>query len=253
VTTERTSLVAETGIPEPQGPAFFAPYRAGRLSDQVYEQLLVQIGSGGMQVGDRLPSEAQLSATLGISRPVIRMALARLRADGIIDSRQGAGSFVRRQPSVDFVRSAPSGTIAELLRCFEMRVALEGEAAFLAATRRSAADLEAMEMNAAGLAQAFAGDNLGADPDVGFHLAIAAATGNHLFLRTMEMLRQPLRDGIATARRLAQRAAAERLPIVVAEHAAILAAIRAEDADGARRAMREHIARSRDRMLGFTR
>lgn len=238
--------------PELGKTAFFAPLRANRLPDQVYEQVLTQIGAGRMGVGDRLPSETELSRSLGVSRPVVRTALARLRADGIIESRQGAGSFVIRQPSVDFVQSAPSGSIAELLRCFEMRTALEGEAAYFAAQRRSVVDLAAMRESANRLSQAFAGEDMGADPDVSFHLAIAAATQNHLFVRTMEMLRQPLRDGIATARRLAQRSIAERLPIVMSEHEAILQAIQDKDAEAARRAMREHIERSRDRMLGFT-
>lgn len=236
-------------------PAFFAPHRQSRLPDQVYEQVLMQVSTGRMRVGDRLPSEPRLAEQLKVSRPVVRAALARLRADGIIESRQGSGSFVVRLPSPDFVSSAPSGSIAELLRCFEMRVALEGEAAYLAAGRRTEADLAAMEASAARLSEAFAdggpGEDLGADPDVAFHLAIAAATQNHLFQRTMEMLSGPLRDGIATARRLARRAVAERLPLVLAEHERILLAIRAENPDSARRAMREHIERSRDRMMGF--
>jgi DNA-binding FadR family transcriptional regulator len=239
------------GSPEPAGPAFFAPYRQNSLPDQVYEQVLLQIATGRMRIGERLPSEPHLSRSLGVSRPIVRMALARLRADGIIESRQGAGSFVVQLPSTDFVHAAPSGNVAELLRCFEMRVALEGEAAYLAAERRTTRDLQAIEDCAARLGREFAGETHGADPDVAFHLAIAAATQNHLFVRTMELLRRPLRDGIATARRLAQRTVSERLPIVLAEHEAVLEAIRAQDAETARQTMRNHIERSRKRMLGF--
>jgi GntR family transcriptional regulator, transcriptional repressor for pyruvate dehydrogenase complex len=240
---------------ETDGPAFFAPYRQNRLPDQVYEQVLMQVSVGRMGVGDRLPSEPELARSLRVSRPVVRAALARLRADGIVDSRQGSGSFIVRVPSVDFVSSAPSGSIAELLRCFEMRVAVEGEAAYLAAGRRSAADLAAMEESTIRLSEEFGkegpGADFGADPDVAFHLAVSAATRNHLFARTMEMLRQPIRDGIATARQLARRYIAERLPLVLTEHRAIIDAIRNGDADQARATMRDHIERSRNRMLGF--
>lgn len=231
--------------------AFFAPHRPESLPDQIYEQILLQLGAGRLGVGDKLPSETQLSRAFGVSRPVVRTALARLRADGLIESRQGAGSFVVRTLSPDFMGEAPSGSIAELLRCYEMRVALEGEAAFLAAERRTARDLAAIEAEAARLAREFDGPDSGASADVAFHRAIAAATQNHLFSRVMELLRRPLRDGIATARRLVQRSAAMRLPIVLEEHAAVLDAIRAQDGPRAREAMRTHIARSRDRMLGF--
>jgi len=232
-------------------PAFFAPYRQDRLPDQVYEQILLQLGAGRLGPGDRLPSETSLARAFGVSRPIVRTALARLRADGLIASRQGAGSFVVRTLSPDFVAQAPSGSIAELLRCYEMRVALEGEAAFLAAERRTARDLAAIEEQAARLEREFDGPDSGAAADVAFHRAIATATQNHLFSRTMEMLRWPLRDGIATARRLAQKSAALRLPVVLDEHAAVLDAIRAGDGARAREAMRTHISRSRDRMLGF--
>ncbi|WP_349371810.1 FadR/GntR family transcriptional regulator [Salinarimonas sp.] len=231
--------------------AFFAPHRQESLPDQIYEQILIQLGTGRLSVGERLPSETQLSRAFGVSRPVVRTALARLRADGLIESRQGAGSFVVRTLSADFMGEAPSGAIAELLRCYEMRVALEGEAAFLAAERRTARDLAAIEAEAARLAREFDGPDSGAAADVAFHRAIAAATQNHLFSQVMELLRRPLRDGIATARRLAQRSAAMRLPIVLDEHAAVVDAIRAQEPGRARDAMRAHIGRSRDRMLGF--
>lgn len=234
-------------------PAFFAPYRHDRLPDQIYEQILGQLGAGTLGLGDRLPSETQLARAFGVSRPVVRTALARLRADGLIESRQGAGSFVVRVLSPQFVRQAPSGSIAELLRCYEMRVALESEAAALAAERRNARDLAAIEEQAAGLEREFHGPDAGSACDVAFHLAIARATQNHLFLRTLRMVRWPLRDGIAVARHIAQAAARDRMPIVLEEHAAVLDAIRRQDAQRARRAMRDHIERSRDRMLGFAR
>ncbi|MGQ9370160.1 FadR/GntR family transcriptional regulator [Azospirillum sp. ST 5-10] len=232
-------------------PAFFTPHRQSPLPDQVYEQLLLQIGSGRLAVGGRLPSEPRLCAAFGVSRPVVRAALARLRADGVVESRRGSGSFVLREPSREFLRVAPSGSIAELMRCYEMRVALEGEAAFLAAQRRGAAELAAMEAAARRLEQAIAANDIGADADVAFHHAVAEATHNHLFVQAMESMRRPLRDGIATARRLSQMAAAERLTLVQREHAAILDAVRAGDGEAARTAMRLHIERSRDRMVGF--
>lgn len=230
---------------------FFAPYRQNSLPDQVYEQIMTQIGNGSLAIGARLPSEPQLSRALGVSRPVVRQALARLRADGVIASRQGAGSFVLRRPQADFLDCAPRGSIAELLRCFEWRLAVEGEAAALAAARRSPADLALIERAEADMADAFAAGRIGAEVDIAFHRAIAAATQNALFVRALDMARGPMGDGIATARRLSQRAAAERRSAVLSDHAAIVAAIRRADPSAAATAMRAHIERSRDGMLGL--
>src|ERR1700737_4920718 len=108
-----------------------------RLPDRVYEQILEQIVSGDFSVGDRLPSENQLGSDHRVSRAVIREALSRLLADGVVVSRQGSGTFVQRKPERDFLRLAPIGGIADLMRCFEFRIALEGEAAYLAAQRRT--------------------------------------------------------------------------------------------------------------------
>lgn len=230
----------------------FAPLERASLPDQVYEQLLGQIGAGRLKVGERLPSEPRLARALGVSRPSVRLALARLRADGVIASRQGAGSFVLRRPSATFLATAPRGAVADLLRCFEVRIALEGEAAALAARRRTQADLATLKRAAARVAEEREAEDAGADADFAFHAAVAQATGNHMFRAAMDLLRGPLADGIATARRLAQRAAAERRPFMLAEHAAILGAIRDARPEDAREAMRAHIVRSRDGMLGLT-
>ncbi|MBU2089350.1 MAG: GntR family transcriptional regulator, partial [Alphaproteobacteria bacterium] len=111
-----------------------APLRQSKLADQLYEQIMLQIVNGSLAIGEKLPSEAQLCQLFAVSRPVVREALARLRADNVIASRRGSGTYVQSRPAADLVRLAPSGVLAELLRCYEMRVALEGEAAYLAAT-----------------------------------------------------------------------------------------------------------------------
>ena len=244
IDAQRQALDGESG-------PFFVPYRQNSLPDQIYEQIMMRIGSGALKVGDRLPSEARLSRALGVSRPVVRQALARLRADGVIASRQGAGSFVLRRPQADFLDCAPRGSMAELLRCFELRLAVEGEAAALAARRRGAADLAAIERAATEMEAAFAAGAIAADADIAFHRAVAAATHNDMFLRALDMARGPMHDGIATARQLSQRGVAERRSAVLSEHAAVLAAIRQGAPEAAAATMRAHIERSRDGMLGL--
>jgi DNA-binding FadR family transcriptional regulator len=117
------------------------PQRRDRLADQVYDRLLEDIVSGRYAIGDRLPAETTMARDFSVSRPVVREALHRLQADGLVSSRQGSGTFVARVPPRQIIKLAPKGSIAGILRTFEVRIALEGQAARLAAERRSKAQL----------------------------------------------------------------------------------------------------------------
>ncbi len=95
------------------------PSAVGRLSGAVYERILALIVNGEFALNTRLPSEVSLSRQFGASRPVVREALARLREDKMIVSRQGSGSYVVRQPDHAVLRFAPAGSIADIQRFFE--------------------------------------------------------------------------------------------------------------------------------------
>lgn len=241
------AVAAEEEDAAPSGPLL----RQSRLTDQVYELLLLDIARGAYRIGDRLPSEPQLCADFGVSRPVVREALARLRADNILRSRRGSGSYVTREPSHTLVTLAPSGTVAEMLRAHEFRLGMETEAAAIAAERRDMHDLDAMDRAVAALADALERDDVGAEADLEFHRAVALATRNHLFVQSIQMLSAPILTSITVARRVKQLGDRHRLNEVLAEHEEITAAIRDQKIDAARRAMHSHLARSRDRMLGF--
>jgi GntR family transcriptional repressor for pyruvate dehydrogenase complex len=225
------------------------PVRPIRLADRVYEQILEQIVGGQYREGARLPAEAQLAAAFSVSRPIVRDALARLNADGVIISRHGSGSYVQRRPHHEILHLAPIGGMADLMRCFEFRIALEGEAAFLAASRRTDSDLAAIEAGRAALDAEIANAETGSEADIQFHNAIAAASRNVLFESTLETLAAHTFAGMHLGRRLSLRRSHERLLLVRAEHSRIVEAIRAEDADGARIAMRAHIEAARARVL----
>lgn len=107
------------------------------LSDRAYESVLSMIADGLMPIGSKLPTEQALSQQLDVSRPVLRRALKQPREDGVIISRQGSGSFVQRRPDGAVLEFAPVGSIADSQRTFEFRAAIEGEAAHLAAKRRT--------------------------------------------------------------------------------------------------------------------
>ncbi|SMF73698.1 transcriptional regulator, GntR family [Tistlia consotensis] len=250
----KTAELAELPPPQPPDEAAAAgllPLRQARLADQVYELLLLQIARGAYGVGTRLPSEPQLCAEFGVSRPVVREALARLRADKIVRSRRGSGSFVEREPSRVVASLAPSGGIAQMVRAYEFRAGVEAEAAAIAAGRREKRDLAAMEQAIAELAAALQRNEVGDEPDLAFHRAVALATRNPLFIQSIQMLDGSIRSGIVVARRLKQLANSDRVGQVLTEHERVLAAIRGQDAEAARLAMHRHIDSSRDRMLGF--
>ncbi len=221
----------------------------GRLADKLYEELLGWITHEALREGDRLPSEDHLAKQFGVSRPVVRQALLRLRSDEIIISRHGSGSYIRRRPKKEFFDFAPIGGVADLVRCFEYRIALEGEAAWLAARRRTNTDLKRIGDALRDMDEAIASRVVATDSDINFHEAIAAATKNDLFASTMASLSTVILAGMTVARNLSLRMDLARLELVQREHLAIYQAIEAQDPSTARELMRTHIDNARTRVL----
>jgi GntR family transcriptional repressor for pyruvate dehydrogenase complex len=226
-----------------------SPVRQSKLADQLYEQILGKVVSGALPVGGKLPSESQLGGLFGVSRPVVREALSRLQADGVVVSRHGSGSYVQRRPNQAFAALAPSGDVADLMRCMEFRIALEGEAASLAARRRTEVDLAKLEQALADLERVIEQGEVGVEADRQFHVAIATATQNQLFVHAMDVFSEQTLKGMQLARSLSLRRSTERLRVVQQEHIRIYEAIKAEDPALAREAMRGHIDNARIRVL----
>jgi DNA-binding FadR family transcriptional regulator len=224
--------------------------QSARFADRIYEQILEQIVSGQSTIGDRLPSEEQLAKEHSVSRPVIREALSRLQADGVVVTRRGAGTFVQRQPGREFLRLAPIGGIADLMRCFEFRIGLEGEAAYLAAQRRSDEHMAAIQSAFDKLNEANAASELGVKEDIEFHVAIARASRNQMFVKTLDALAVHVFNGMNVTRNLSLTRSQKRLRLVQEEHRRIVDAVFASDGELARSAMREHIDNARHRALG---
>ncbi len=210
------------------------------LTDAVVASLQTWLQGGGLPPGSRLPSEHDLAGKLGVSRPVLREALAQLKASGLVESRRGSGLYTSHDPRPPALRVSrwETGSLNEVRQIFELRGHLEAGAAELAAVRRTQADLDALG-EAMALQRAAARD--GAAEDLAFHFAVARAAHNDYFLRVLELISaflatamkpSPEREGDFLARKQA----------VEAEHAAVVEAIRAGDADAARTAMRAHLA-----------
>ena len=225
------------------------PVRDWTLADQVYERVLALIVDGTFPQNARLPPEKALSEDLGVSRPVLRQALKQLREDGLILSRQGSGSYVRRRPDRAVLTFAPVGSIADIQRTFEFRATIETEAAGLAAGRWSDEDMARIKAAMAGLDRCIRDGSLGSDADEELHLAICAATDNHYFVSARASMKSQIITGMNLARSLSLTRPAERLELVQAEHREIVEALERRDAEAARNAMRTHVRNARWRVF----
>lgn len=218
------------------------------LADDVFDRLVRAIKSGAYGPDERLPTEHDLAAEFEVSRPTIREALRRLREQGLIYSRRGAGSFVRQAGVREPLGFGPLASISELDRCYEFRITLEPEGAAQAALRHGSAALDRIHQALDLMRDATDRARHREDADFAFHLAIAEASDNPYFATAM----QALKDHIAVGMQFhgaALKAAPKGLEDVYREHAAIYAAIRDHDADTARDLMRRHLKGSRDRLF----
>jgi len=224
------------------------PRRREKLGDQLYGQILERIVSGALQEGDKLPSEHQICLSFQVSRPTVREALMRLHADGLVTTRQGSGTFVQKRPSGHLTRLANISDIAGMLRSLEVRSALEGQAASLAAQRRTTDQMAAIAKALTALKAAFAGSDSPAHADFAFHRAVADASGNVLFADLLDMLHQPIEHAMTVALGITRTGSSDRARRVVEEHESIAEAIERGDAEAAGLAMRYHLHRARQRV-----
>lgn len=221
----------------------FTPVTSGaRLSDQVAEQLAAEIRRGGLAPGDKLPTEARLVAQFGVSRTVVREAVSRLKSLGLVDSRQGSGVFV--QASAAFAplnfETRHAASQEAVVQMVEVRRALEAEVAALAAQRRSATDMRRIHAAVKALDAAVQRGGDGVAEDVQFHRAIADAARNPFLLQTLEYLGQFL-HGATQVTRANEARRLDFAQQVQQEHAAIVQAVEAGDAEAARQAAAGHM------------
>ena len=235
--------------PSSEGLSLFKPLVAPRgLTAELVTRLTADITSGKLAPGSRLPTEQEMIAATGVSRTVIREAVAALRADRLVVTRQGVGAFVaetvRRPFRIDLDQLSSLG---ELLDVMELRTALEIEAAGLAAERASPEDIKAISSCFDAIDDAIKRSDPAVDQDFAFHCAIADATGNPQFKRFLEYLGRFVIPRQTVWGKTAPVLSRTHLNVFQKEHRDILLAIRARAALKARAAMRRHLVNSRKR------
>lgn len=217
------------------------------LAEVAFEAMLQRINDGVWLPRMRLPTEAEMAREFGMSRPVIRQALSRLRDLGLIQSRQGSGSFVREpqtaqaaEPQVQF---PPISSLADLDAFLNYREGVEGEAAATAARRHSEMQFQEIVSAAAALARDGTPQS-----DYAVHLAIARASNNSFYANALASVREQMMLGLNLEWNFSGGQPAFR-DAVTAQHDTIVEAIRQRDAEAARSHMRNHLRWARSKLL----
>lgn len=218
------------------------------LSDAVFDRIQRAIKSGAYAVDERLPTEHSLATEFQVSRPVVRDALQRLRDQGLIYSRRGAGSFVREQGIREPLGFGQMENLSDLQHCYDFRLTIEPEAAAMAAQRHTPEALAKIKAALALLRDATNRHAHRADADFMFHLSIAQASGNPYFSTAMQALEEHIAVGMRF-HGMSLRATSDGLQHVFVEHSAVFDAIANRNADAARTLMRTHLTGSRDRLF----
>jgi DNA-binding FadR family transcriptional regulator len=211
---------------------------ARRLYRQIADQIAGLIAAGEFARGARLPAERELATLLGVSRTSVREAIISLEIAGLVEVRVGTGIFVTAKPATPAPHADAGPRPFELLNA---RKLIEGEIAALAATQATATDLAALKQAVARMTAHVDDFTIREETDREFHLGIARATGNG----SLELVVEGLWNQRAELwGRLQQHFHTEALARqTIRDHAAILTAVAAGDADKARAAMHRHIGR----------
>ena len=225
--------------------------RRETLTAKLVQTLGDRIAKGTYPRGDKLPSEIEMIEEFGVSRTVVREAIATLKANGLVSTHQGVGAFVLQSDIVQPFRieEAHLDVVKEVLSVLELRIGFEAEAAALAAQRRQESHLVALRASLERMQRAIAVGEDAVEADLDFHRAIAEATENRHFLNFFNYLGALLipRTRLQTFR-LQDQSRTAYLERVNGEHEAIFQAIERQDSDSARAAMRVHLAGSRERL-----
>ena len=236
--------------------------RPRNLAQALVDGLGERIRDGRLRPGGRLPTEATIMQEFAVSRTVVREAISKLQASGLVRTRHGVGSFVEdlgpAAGDVAGFRIGPAqvATLRDVVALLELRIGVETEAAGLAAQRRSAEHLADMRAALDAMQLAVEAGESAVPADFRFHLEVARATQNPHFAQLMAALGSSVipRARLEAAAEAPASASAvallERLAYlrrVQVEHESIFDAIAAQDPDAARAAMRTHLANSRER------
>lgn len=221
----------------------YKPIKPKKIYEEVADTLLEMIKNGKLKPGDKLDSVAQLAKSFAVSQSVIREALSGLRAMGLLNMRQGEGTYVTKYDASRFYLPVTTAFLMkkeDVKELFEVRRILEVGAAASAATNHDANDLASMEKVLQEMVDAKGDGELGERADFNFHLAIANATHNDMLVNLLSSVSEIMVETIRETRRLLLYAEG-RDEQLLAEHRLIYNAIKAREPEKAQKYMLDHL------------
>ena len=223
------------------------PVKRSRIYEHIVEQIRSLIREGRWAPGDQIPPERELAERFRVSRTSVREALRALEMQGIIESRQGGGTFVRTADTQALIAPLAAAILRgqrELTDVLEVRELIEPGIARLAAQRASAELVAELEQILERQRECIASARPFVDEDTAFHYTLARAADNHILLRLHNVILDVLRESRQEYLHVPDRPA-----MSLRGHEAILAAVSAHDGDAAHRASLAHITEVRDGIL----
>ncbi|HEX5932999.1 MAG TPA: FadR/GntR family transcriptional regulator [Pseudorhizobium sp.] len=218
--------------------------RSDHLPTRIASQIGREIIEGRIVPGEKLPTEHLLAKTFGVSRSVVREAIAQLRNEGLVETRQGVGAFAtefERRQSLRIEHGDPTNRVA-FQNLYQLRMPLEIEAAGLAAIHCTAEDIARLDDALEQMTGAEKWTEQGIAADLAFHRVVANATQNEYFPLFIGFIAERISLAIKAAR--AKAVLEEIVEVTIAEHVVIRDAIVRRDPAGARKAMQDHLAQA---------
>ena len=223
-------------------PHKLKPIKPKRISDQVFDQLRELIFRGEFKAGEKILTERELAEAFGVSRTSVRDAINKLVVMGLLDQKQGQGTFVRSPESREksLLATMVESQDASITDLLEVRMGLECNAAALAASRAVEKDLQFMQKSIEEMQKEVNSGRLGNEADAAFHMAIAYATNNPLQIFIMKNFYDFLFTGIKVNLEGLYKVPGN-IDTILNQHQAIYQAIRKGNPEAAYRAMKRHI------------
>ncbi len=224
-------------------------FRREKISDRLYNDLLNSILVGDFPPLSSLPTESRLADEYGISRTTVRAALAQLKNEGFVTSRQGSGTIVSGNNRIRLSPFASVESLVDLEKCYECRIVLEPGIAAIAAELRTDADIIFFEQHIQSFQQRVETGASQTSDDAEFHLYLARVSGNKFLETIMASLRPHILFGMNIIKILPDKARRRHTRTSLREHQKIVQAIVEKNGASARQMMRNHLNNSRQRIF----
>jgi len=231
----------------------FKPIKPKKISEEIVEQIKALISQGQLKPGERVPSERDLAAMLGVSRPSVREAIMVLDAMGLVESRQGGGTYVRsltEQSIADPLTGMVTNNTRLLCDLSEVRIGLESWSAYLAAQNATDEEIAEMDQLLEEMRRLAPTGGWPAEVDTRFHYAITNASHNTIQIHVLNTIHSLFKATIEVALFEFYRREGYA-QILLAQHEAIYGAISAHNPDLARQKMIEHLSIVKQKMSEF--